>query len=422
MLSTTPLDPCACETSAQGGNKRRTDRPDRCVRPQAVHRAQRAAAAAAAGRSHTAASVHGGAPRRIPGEAARLRRHDVWRMAAALRRARRARRLMAGAHPPYTLCHPYTFSPSAHHPWTLSQCSPSLDPLRGLTIPGPSPSAHHPWTLSQCAPSRTLSECSPSLDPLRVLTIPGPPPSAHHPWTLSECSPSWTPSECSLPPLAALRHVAHPRRAVQGQHAAHASRHCHTRPSIRPDDVARACRSPRLKAPSREGTLTPPIGALPATPLHPTLLVQVRAEGATLTLRAALSEAGDDKRRLLLEWRAAFERAIAELPTVDVSDTAAAEADNDVSDTAVAEAGADAKAVAAALRSEAIAPELRLREPDTAAPAAPAPAQPAMALSADVERRPRSVTQELGVPHASDAARLPPPPVDSERISASAPE
>ena len=26
MLSTTPLDPCACEMSAQGGNKRRTGR------------------------------------------------------------------------------------------------------------------------------------------------------------------------------------------------------------------------------------------------------------------------------------------------------------------------------------------------------------------------------------------------------------
>lgn len=177
-----------------------------------------------------------------------------------------------------------------------------------------------------------------------------------------------------------------------------------------------------LGEPSRGSMqLTPAATATLDHPSAPTML-HVRAEGATLTLRAALSEAGDDKRRLLLEWRAAFERAIAELPTVDVSDTAAAEADNDVSDTAVAEAGADAKAVAAALRSEAIAPELRLREPDTAAPAAPAPAQPAMALSTDVERRPRSVTQELGVPHASDAARLPPPPVDSERISASAPE
>ena len=27
MVSTTPLDPCACETSAQGGNRRRKDGP-----------------------------------------------------------------------------------------------------------------------------------------------------------------------------------------------------------------------------------------------------------------------------------------------------------------------------------------------------------------------------------------------------------
>ena len=62
VLSTTPLDPCACEMSAQGGNKRRTGRPR-----QPLPGASRRQAGPAAGRPDE--GVHGGA---IEGEALAL--------------------------------------------------------------------------------------------------------------------------------------------------------------------------------------------------------------------------------------------------------------------------------------------------------------------------------------------------------------